>query len=74
MITAFGRCGIQNHPQIHTESETNLGTPDLISFPRSHTNLDVGSGAMALRLKALDSLPEDPGSIPSTYVVTHTDL
>lgn len=74
MIIALGRCGIQNHPQIHTEFETNLGTSDLISFPRSHTNLDVGSGAMALRLRALASLPEDPGSIPSTYMVTHTHL
>jgi hypothetical protein len=34
----------------------------------------IGAGEMVQRSKALAVLPEDPGSIPSTYMVTHNDL
>jgi hypothetical protein len=32
----------------------------------------VGARRMALRLIALNALPEDPGLIPVTYIVAHT--
>jgi hypothetical protein len=35
--------------------------------------LYIGTGDMALRLNILAALPEDPGSIPSTYT-WHTNL
>lgn len=34
----------------------------------------VGSGKMAQWLSVLATLPEDPGSIPSTYMATHNCL
>ena len=33
-----------------------------------------GAGEMAQWLRALDALPEDPGSIPSTHMAVHNCL
>lgn len=37
-------------------------------------NAYSGSGEMALRLSVFDALAEDPGSVPSTHVVTHNQF
>ena len=36
--------------------------------------LCVGVGGMAQQLRALIALPEDPSSIPSTYMMAHNLL
>jgi hypothetical protein len=33
-----------------------------------------GTGEMAQQLRALAAFPEDPGSIPSTYMASHNHL